>query len=200
MEPEGVAALGHEGARYSRGAIWLHWIIAGLIVVNLTIGLLHDDFARPVRGVLMNWHKSIGFLVVALTLLRIVWRLTHRPPAMDPALRAWEAGLARTVHILFYVLLLAVPLSGWFMVSTGTRFNPIHFFWLFDIGPLPVTPGESAHETGEALHKWLGYGMIGLLALHVAGAVKHHLDGHRQIVGRMAPWLTGRSVVRDESA
>lgn len=200
MEPAGVAALSHEGARYSRGAIWLHWIIAGLIVVNLTIGLLHDDFERSVRGVLMNWHKSIGFLVVALTLLRIVWRLTHRPPAMDAALKPWEASLARTVHILFYVMLLAMPLSGWFMVSTGTRINPTHFFWLFDIGPLPVARGEAAHEAGEFLHNWLGYSMIALLALHVAGAIKHHLDGHRQVVARMAPWIARRRTASEPTA
>src|SRR4051812_5861460 len=110
MDAAGIAAIDHKAVLYSRGAIWLHWIIAGLIVVNLAIGLLHDDFARSVRPMMMGWHKSIGFLVLALTLLRIFWRLGHRPPAPDPALKPWEAGLARAVHILFYALLLALPL------------------------------------------------------------------------------------------
>jgi cytochrome b561 len=176
-------------ARYSRVAVWLHWIIAALIVANLLLGFFREDFERPVRAVLMGWHKSIGFTVIALTLLRILWRLTHRPPAFDAAMKRWEVGLARLVHGLFYLLLLLLPLSGWLIVSTGERINPTSVYWLFDIGPLPVTPGEDLHEFAEEAHKLLGYAMLGLLALHVGGAAKHILDGHRHLLGRMAPWL-----------
>ena len=179
-------------ARYSRVAVWLHWIIAALVVVNLLLGFFREDFERPVRAVLMGWHKSIGFTVIALTLARILWRLTHRPPAFDAAMKGWEVGLARLVHGLFYVLLLAIPLSGWLIVSTGERINPTSFYWLFDIDPLPVTPGEALHEFAEEVHKLLGYAMLGLIALHVGGAIKHHLDGHGHLIGRMAPWLRPR--------
>jgi cytochrome b561 len=189
MDAAGAAALDYDGARYSRGAVWLHWIIAALIVANLLLGLLHEDFAKPTRSVMMGWHKSIGLTVLALTLVRIAWRFTHRPPAFDPVLKRWEAGLARLVHILFYLLLLAIPLSGWLIVSTGMKVNPTSFFWLFNIGPLPVTPGEGLHDFAEEAHELLGYGMLLLLVLHVGGAVKHHLDGHRHLIGRMAPWL-----------
>ncbi|HEX8622035.1 MAG TPA: cytochrome b [Allosphingosinicella sp.] len=176
-------------ARYSRVAIWLHWIIAFLIVVNLLLGFFREDFDRPVRAVLMGWHKSIGFTVIALTLARIGWRLTHRPPPFDPAMRAWEVGLARLVHALFYLLLLAIPLSGWLIVSSGEKVNPTAFYWLFKIGPLPVTPGEDLHELAEEAHEILGYAMLGLLALHIGGALKHVFDGHRRLIGRMAPWV-----------
>ncbi|MBV8687160.1 MAG: cytochrome b [Alphaproteobacteria bacterium] len=184
-----ATGLGPERARYSRVAIWLHWAIAGLIVVNLLLGFFHEDFARPVRGTMMTWHKSIGFTVLALTVVRILWRLSHRPPAFDSALKRWETGLATAVHWLFYALLLAIPLSGWLIVSTGTKVMPTHFLWLFDIGPLPVTPGEGIHDLAEEAHELLGYAMLLLLVLHVGGAVKHHLDGHRHLIGRMAPWL-----------
>lgn len=193
MDAAGAAALDYDGARYSRGAVWLHWIIAGLIVVNLLLGFLHEDFAKPTRGVMMGWHKSIGFTVLGLTLVRIAWRLSHRPPPFDPVLKRWEAGLARLVHGLFYALLLAIPLSGWLIVSTGMKVAPTRFFWLFDIGALPVTPGEALHDFAEEAHELLGYAMLLLLVLHVGGAVKHHLDGHRHLIGRMAPWLYRRS-------
>jgi cytochrome b561 len=176
-------------ARYSRVAVWLHWMIAALIVINLLLGFFHEDFERPVRSVMMGWHKSIGFTVIGLTLVRILWRLTHRPPGFDPAMKGWEVGLARLVHALFYLLLLAIPLSGWLIVSTGEKINPTSFYWLFNIGPLPVTPGEGIHDFAEEVHELLGYAMLALLALHVGGAAKHILDGHRHLIGRMAPWL-----------
>lgn len=179
-------------ARYSRVAVWLHWIIALLIVANLLLGFFREDFDRPVRAVIMGWHKAIGFTIIALTVARILWRLTHRPPAFDPAMKAWEVGLARLVHGLFYLLLLALPLSGWLIVSTGERVNPTSLYWLLDIPPLPVTPGEDLHELAEEAHELLAYGILALLALHVGGALKHHLEGHRHLLGRMAPWARGR--------
>jgi cytochrome b561 len=190
MGSAAAAALDYERVRYSRVAIWLHWIIAALIVANLFLGFFHEEFAKPTRSVMMTSHKSIGFTVLALTLARLAWRFRHRPPPADAALKPWEVGLARLVHTLFYVLLLVIPLSGWLLTSTGMRVNPTNFFWLFNIGPLPVTPGEGIHDFAEEAHELLGYGMLLLLALHVGGAVKHHLDGHRHFIGRMAPWLS----------
>src|SRR5690349_3724964 len=121
--------------RYSRVAIWLHWILAALILVNLALGFLHEDFARPVRSAMMGWHKSIGLTVIVLTLVRILWRFSHRPPPFDPAMKRWEVAAARLVHGLFYFLLLAIPLSGWLIVSSGAKVNPTSFYWLFNIGP-----------------------------------------------------------------
>jgi cytochrome b561 len=187
-----MATAAPDLARYSRVAVALHWTIAALIVVNLLLGFFHEDFEKPVRSVMMGWHKSIGLTVLALTLVRILWRLTHRPPAFDPAMKRWEVGLARAVHGLFYLLLLAIPLSGWLIVSSGAKVSPTSFYWLFDIGALPVTPGKAVHGFAEEVHELLGYSMLALLALHVGGAVKHHLDGHRHLIGRMAPWARGR--------
>lgn len=100
--------------RYSTVAIWLHWAIAALILYNLTSGLL-----RPVlpRGFFM-WHVSAGVTILSLTLVRIAWRLTHRPPPFLP-MQGWERGLAHTVHFLLYGAMLALPLSGWAMVSAN---------------------------------------------------------------------------------
>ncbi len=173
-------------ARYSRVAIALHWTIAALVLVNLYLGLFHDSASKAVGSTMMFYHKSIGLTVLALTLLRLLWRLTHRPPPYDAALKRWEVGLARFTHWTFYFLLLALPFSGWLMVSTSTR--PTSFFGLFVVPALPVARGEDAHDTFATFHTFFGWAMLLLVALHVAGALKHQLQGHRQVFGRMAPW------------
>jgi len=177
--------------RYTTGAIWLHWIIAALIALNLVLGFFHEDFERPVRAAMMSVHKAAGFTILVLTLARIAWRLGHRPPPFDPVLKTWEVSLARLIHGLFYVFLIAMPITGWLVVSTGGR--PVtSFFGLFDIAPLPVPRTEDAHELWEEVHALLAYTGLALIALHVAGALKHHFDGHRHLIGRMAPWVRTR--------
>ena len=180
-DPTGWTAL-----RYSRVAIWLHWLIAALIVVNLFLGFYHEEFSKPVRASMMFWHKSIGLTVLALTIGRLLWRLGHRPPAFDPVMKRWEIGLASLIHWLFYALLILIPLSGWLVASTG-KSPTTSFFGLFGVPPLPLR-GEDAHELMEEVHELLAYGMIGLILLHVAGALKHHFEGHRHLIRRMAPW------------
>jgi cytochrome b561 len=183
-----AAMTGQEAARYTRVAIWLHWVMAALLIANLFVGLYHDSFGKAATPWLMWFHKATGLLVLALTLARLGWRLTNRPPAMDAALRRWEVGLAHFIHWTFYAMLIAIPLTGWLVASTGGR--PVtSFFSLFDIGPLPVIRSEETHELWEDVHEILGKVMIGLILLHVAGALKHHFEGHRHLIGRMAPWF-----------
>jgi cytochrome b561 len=183
-----AAALGGEEAlRYSRVAMWLHWIITALVVTNLLLGLYHDDFGKPAEVWIMFYHKATGLTVLALTLARLAWRLGHRPPPFDPVMKRWEVRLAGLIHGLFYVLLLAIPITGWILTSTNGRVTS--WFGLFDVAPLPVSRARDVHELFEEVHEILGKLMIGLIVLHVAGAAKHHLDGHRHLIGRMAPWL-----------
>jgi cytochrome b561 len=180
-------AVGLTALRYSRGAMWFHWAIAALIVVNLFLGFYHEDFGRDARAWLMFFHKATGITILALSLARLGWRLGHRPPPFDAVLRPWEQKLARAVHGLFYVLMIAVPLTGWMLSSSSNR--PTDFFGLFEIAPLPVPRSDDAHDLFEGAHELLGKVMLGLILLHVAGAVKHHLEGHRHLIGRMGPWL-----------
>ena len=185
-----MASFPPDPARYSRVAIWLHWIIAALIFLNLLLGFFHEDFEKPVRSAMMNVHKATGLTILLLTLARLGWRLGHRPPAFDPVMRPWEVSLARLIHGLFYLLLVALPLTGWLLVSTNGRATS--WFGLFDVAPLPVARGDDLHDMFEDLHEYLGYTALVLIGLHVAGALKHHLDGHRHLIGRMAPWARGR--------
>jgi cytochrome b561 len=182
-----MATLAPDLSRYSRVAIWLHWIIAALIALNLLLGFFHEEFERPVRAAMMNVHKATGFTILVLTLARIAWRLGHRPPPFDPVLKAWEVSFARLIHGLFYLFLIVMPITGWLVASSGGR--PVtSYFGLFDIAPLPVSRAEEAHEYWEKVHELLAYTALALIALHVAGALKHHYDGHRHLIGRMAPW------------
>ncbi|MBA3676442.1 MAG: cytochrome b [Sphingosinicella sp.] len=173
--------------RYSRVAMWFHWTIAALAVLNIFLGFYHEDFGKAARAWMMFIHKSTGVTVLGLSLARLLWRLGHRPPPFDAVLRPWEATLARITHWLFYGLLIAIPITGWMLSSTSDR--PIDFFGLFEIGTLPVSRSHAMHETMEEVHELLGKLMIGLILLHVAGALKHHLQEHRHLIGRMGPWL-----------
>jgi cytochrome b561 len=184
-----MATLAPNFARYSRVAVWLHWIIAALILLNLVLGFFAEDFEKPVRAAMMNVHKATGLTILVLTLARLAWRLGHRPPAFDAVMKAWEVGLARVIHGLFYLLLLVLPLSGWMIVSTNGRATS--WFGVFDVAPLPVSRSKDVHELFEEVHELLGYVALALIVLHVAGALKHHFDGHRHLMGRMAPWMRG---------
>jgi cytochrome b561 len=165
----GSAAIGSlDPARYSRVAILLHWVIAALILVNLYLGLFHEDMSKPVRASMMFYHKAIGLTVLALTLLRLAWRLGHRPPPYDAAMKRWELGLARVTH--------------W------TSGKPTSWFGLSNVPALPIARGDDAHDLWDSVHVFLGWAMLVLVVLHILGALKHQLQGHRQIFGRMAPW------------
>jgi cytochrome b561 len=181
-DPGGQSAL-----HYSRVAMWFHWIIAALVAINLFLGFYHEDFGRDTRAWMMFIHKATGMTILGLSIARLLWRLGHRPPPFDQALHPIEALLARITHWLFYVLMIVIPVSGWILSSTSDR--PVDFFGLFEIGTLPVSRSEDTHEAFEEIHEILAKVMLGLIALHILGALKHHLQGHRHMIGRMGPWL-----------
>ena len=182
--PQDSAAI-----RYSRVAILLHWLLAALIIANLAIGLTHEDMAREARRFWMDQHMAIGLTVLFLTLVRIGWRLCHRPPPLSEALAPWERFLARAVHSLFYIFLIGVPLLGWLIVSTGRGGDPVNIFGLFEIPALPTGPNQSAHERIEQLHELFAKIWIGLIALHILGALKHQFVDRDATLARMIPFL-----------
>ena len=179
-----MARLAHE-ARYSRVAIAFHWTIAVLVIVNLIVGIGHDSI--PALRAWMPAHKPVGILVLALTLARVAWRLGHSPPPLPPRTPAWERVAAHTTHVALYALLLAMPLTGWLMVSGTEKRRPIDFFGLFDIPYLPV--GPAAGEAGAWGHGLLGWTMLALVALHIGAALRHHFLLRDTVLARMAPRL-----------
>ncbi|MEN2787157.1 cytochrome b [Sphingomonas qilianensis] len=175
--------------RYHRVAIWFHWSIALFVLANLALGLLHENLFDGL-GWVMPVHKSIGLTVLALTLGRIAWRLTHRPPPYSTGIAPWERTVAGGTHFLFYALMLALPLSGWAMVSGAAKRRPLDFFGLFDVPYLPVGPSVGS-AAGNA-HGLLGWVMLALVVLHVAAALRHHYVLRDAVLGRMVPGLRGR--------
>lgn len=185
-------------SRYSAVAIWLHWIIALMVIGNLAGGLLIDSVfpgkdpaATAAKMVVIGLHKSIGLTVILLTLVRIGWRLANPPPPLPGHMTATETVLARITHYGFYALLLAMPLSGWAMVSTGRTLYPIIWFGLFEVPhlPLPADLGGLFHES----HEILGWVFIATILLHVAGAVKHRILDRDDVLARMLPCVRRRT-------
>lgn len=170
-------------ARYSTVAIWLHWIIAALVIAELAIGLLHESLLKSAFFV----HKATGITVLALTIVRIVWRLMHRPPPLPAQTPVWEKGMAHATHWMLYGLLLALPLSGWVMVSRVSKRRPLDWFGVFDIPYLPVS--EAAGGVARNAHGLLGWVALALVVLHVAAALRHHLLLRDTVLTRMAPVL-----------
>jgi cytochrome b561 len=178
-----MATRAYQAERYSRVAIAFHWTIAALVIFNIAVGLGHDPI--PALRALMPAHKAIGLTVLALTALRVTWRLAHRPPPLPADTPGWERGAAHATHWTLYLLLVALPLSGWVMVSGPQGRRPLSWFGAFDLPYLPVT--SPAAEGAAKAHGLLGWVMLALVLLHVAAALRHHLVLRDRVLARMLP-------------
>lgn len=172
--------------RYSGVAMAFHWAIAILVIVNWRIAESAEKLEGAVAGEVWNYHKAWGMLILALTIGRIVWKLVHPAPPLPPHHVPWERALARTVHFIFYVLLLALPLAGWLANSLNGR--TIDFFGLFTIPALPV--GANAELGGRIFdaHATTGTVLLLLVALHILGVIKHMVIDRDGELFRMLPF------------
>ena len=175
-----------ERSGYSRTAIILHWSIAALVLSTIPLGLYGTNFEGDLARAAKDIHKPIGILILALTLVRVGWRLSHEPPALPDTMTLKHRRIARGTHAAFYVLLLLLPLSGWWMSSAVPVRHPISF-GLFDVPFLPVPRGFMSAGPAHLVHTILGFSMIGLAALHIAAALKHRFVDHDDILARMLP-------------
>lgn len=172
--------------RYSTGAMIFHWVIAFAVIVNWRIVENAEHLEGAARGASMGNHKALGITILALTIGRLLWRWTHPVPPLPSDLARWEAILARTVHIIFYVLLIGLPLGGWTANSLAGR--EIDMFGLFTIPPLPLGTNEEAAKSIFGLHATGGSIFIYLIALHILGALKHTFFDKNGGVFRMLPF------------
>jgi len=170
--------------RYTATAIALHWLLAVAIVGAFGVGLYMSDLPlSPTRLKLYNWHKWAGVTILALSALRLLWRLGHRPPA-DLPMPAWQARAAHAVHFLLYLAFFAVPLSGW-AYSSAAGF-PIVWFGVLPLPDFVPVDKPLAHQLKE-LHELLAWGLALLVLAHVAAALKHHLIDKDGLLLRMMP-------------
>ena len=170
--------------KYNPVAMAFHWLLGLAIVAAFSVGLyMHELPVSPSRLKLYNYHKWAGITILALSALRLLWRLTHRPPA-DVPMPAWQARVAHLTHIALYALFFAVPLAGW-AYSSAAGFPVV----LFGVLPLPdfVEKNKELAEAIKPLHAALAFAMAGLVIAHVAAALKHQFIDRDNLLARMRP-------------
>ncbi|MEO8058104.1 MAG: cytochrome b [Burkholderiales bacterium] len=163
-------------ARYGIVAIGFHWLLALMIFGSLGVGLyMYDLPFSPLRLRLFNWHKWAGITILTLSALRLLWRLSHRPPALSASVLAamplWQQRAHTATHGVLYLLFFAVPLSGW-AYSSATGFQIV---W-FGVLPLPdwvSVNKEWAEAVLKPLHAAFALTLAALAFLHVAASLKH---------------------------
>lgn len=173
------------GDRYTRTAIALHWLIAGLIACGITLGAIMTDLpVSPERLRLFNYHKWIGITVLGLAFVRGTWRLFHQPPPMVP-MPVWQARIARWTHGLLYVLMFVVPLVGWTMSSA--KGYPVVYLKLWQLPDL-VHKNKELGEILADVHAVLAWSLAAVVGLHLAGALKHHFIDRDDTLRHMLRW------------
>ena len=211
--------------RYTSGAIVLHWASAAGSLFNLGVGLFLDSMPRGLRGLIIPLHISAGMTILALTAVRVLWRLTHQPPHYPAAMQTWERQLSHVVHFGLYVAMVAMPVIGWGIVSAhppagsageaarnaGKPPAPARVQKLWYVLPLPlitpveeigataggVAPQDELHEKFVTYHWFGGWILLTLFVLHVAGALKHQLFDRQDELARMG---VGRRLPEHDAA
>ena len=178
---------------YTRTAIALHWLIALLVFVTFPVGVIvHEMALSPDKLRMLSYHKWLGVTVFILLVVRLVWRVAHQPATMLASMPKWQVLAAKGVHVLLYVLLIAIPLSGWLM-SSAKGFQTVYLGVL----PLPdlLTKDKALGDALAELHKILNITMLLLVIAHVAAALKHQLVDRDGTLARMLPFLN-RSLIK----
>jgi len=184
--------------RYHAVAIALHWLIALMIIGLMAAGLwmtgaIRERETQKLAFDVYQLHKSVGLTVLALSLLRLIWRLSHRAPALPLGMSPAERLAAHGTHWLFYGLMLALPVTGWLMVSASPLGLPTLYFsgpqipHLAALAEMPMADKTLWEGRLKDVHKWLAYGGMALIALHIAAAVRHQFILKDGLMARMLP-------------
>jgi cytochrome b561 len=172
---------------YSRPAIALHWLIALIILASFPVGLYMTEMAlSPLKLKIYSYHKWAGVTVFALALVRLLWRSTHAVPELPASVPPWQRAASGATHLLLYILILVVPISGWLM-SSALGFQTVYFGVL----PIPdlIAKNKVLGEQLKLVHMSLSYTLGVLVVMHTAAALKHHLIDRDEVLARMLPFL-----------
>jgi len=189
--------------RYTNVAITLHWLIAVMILFMIFAGWRTDDMRQAMLAgdtsvdpmtvaMLFNWHKTTGLIILALSLFRLIWRLTHKQPALPDGMNAFERFAATATHWAFYGLMIGMPLGGWVAASASSF--PSFFFNVQSL-PIPqlVADNEAIYSVVAQVHSKGAWAILVLLALHIAAALKHHFIDRDDVLTRMVVFLKPKS-------
>jgi cytochrome b561 len=175
----------------------LHWLIVLMILGLGTAGLVMTDMRNsPDKVQLYLLHKSIGLTLMALVVLRLVWRMYAGAPRPVPGSPHWQERIAALTHGAMYVLLFAIPLSGW-LFNSAAGF-PLRWFGMFNL-PALAAKNQGLRETAGEAHELLFWALIALAVVHAGAALYHHLFQHDATLARMLPrgWLRSPAPVED---
>lgn len=184
-----------ENKTYTKVAITLHWVIALMIIGQLGTGIImgYKLVDKSMLFPLYQFHKSLGLSVLALSVLRLLWRLTHKAPPLPGHMPLWEKLAAKASHYFFYFFMLAIPFSGWLIVSSSSFGLPTMWFNFFEwphipgIANLADAQKEQVNHLSETLHIYMAYALLALLCLHIAAALKHHFIDKDEVLHHMIP-------------
>ena len=185
--------------RYSSVAITLHWVIALAILGMIFGGWYMSDLpdGAPGQYFLYQMHKSVGITILLLSVARIIWRAMNPPPPLPDDMNGLEKTASHLVHLGFYGLMIALPLTGWLYSSVSAKLDvPTVLYGLVSWPDVPFVDGlktESASGVVNFIHSKLAWVALGLLALHVAGAIKHEISAEEGVLKRMLPGLFGKT-------
>ena len=170
---------------YKSGAKWLHWLIALMVFGLLGVGLYMTDMRiSPQKIQLYMTHKSVGLTVLMLMLVRIVYRLKNPTPALPESIPGWQKAASHISHVLLYLLLFAMPISGWLMNSASGF--PMKYFGLVRVPDLIARSQENL-ALFKAVHFYIAWTLMAVIAVHVLAALKHHFIDRDSVLRRMLP-------------
>lgn len=172
--------------RYTYTAMLLHWLIAVLVVAAFTLGLVMTDIPglTPTKLRYFSWHKWLGVTVLLLAVLRVLWRLFHQSPAYPASMPRWQKSAANGLHLLLYLLIFAVPLSGYFYsLASGV---PVMYLGLFEL-PVLIPASPELKPVLKGMHYWLNMLLAGSVGVHLAAALKHQFIDRDGVLRRMLP-------------
>lgn len=175
-----------QSLRYDSVAILLHWTVALVIIGNFALGIyMHELALTPWKLKLYSWHKWAGVSVFLLVALRLAWRATHTPPPLPESMPAWQKAAAHGGHHALYMLMFAVPVTGWLM-SSALGVQTVYFGVL----PIPdlLSKDKALGDVLKAVHEFLNFGMAAIVLGHAGAALKHHYLDRDGILSRMLPW------------
>lgn len=176
-------------ARYDRVHVILHWVIAVIILCMISLGLFMVELPKQselppgeesVRAFYFLLHKSLGITAAMLILVRVVWRLTHKAPPLPDTISKWQQRAAGFVHGLIYVVMVAMPISG-YLQSMFSKYDTK--FWGMVL-PRLAEADNVMREKFSDVHEFLAFTLVALIVLHLAAVIKHHLEGTK-ITDRM---------------
>ncbi len=170
---------------YSAAAKWLHWLMAGAILFTIPAGIAMVNLPQgPLQDRIFNLHRSFGFLILVLAVLRLAVRLAKGWPPPHPTLVPWQRTLSRFVHNALYGFIFAQPLIGW--AGTSAFGAAIIVFGLFELPPI-LPQNEAVSKVLLGIHAYMGFAMAAFLALHIGAALMHAIVLRDGVLSRMLP-------------